>query len=739
MSKPIDPKLLIGELREINIINEYIPGGVLIAKADPDFTIVEANQGYFNLVGYTKEEIYDIYKNKGFLTLHPDEALASAISFQEQVDTNPDHSFSIKTRLVNKQDGYRWVHFSGRLVPEDGLIYFQLVDITDHLRTLAQLEKEQSFNDLIGSLSEDAFFDFDIISRTMRFSKNFAKRMCIQEIIADYPESLAHSNVVAKDSVSLFNINFFMEMDDISEGEIHFVLPEEGDIWYQYLCNIVKDSSGKPVRAVGKLNDITQHKAEIYELSVMAQRDQLTGLYNKFTTEYLIKETLKQRRFTDDEYILMIIDIDNFKSVNDKLGHLYGDIVLTQLSDFLKPLFRADDIAGRVGGDEFFVLMKNCKQLDVVEAKAHEICRLFRKTYVENDTKVSISASIGIARCPEHGIEFEDLYKNADVALYNTKATGKNGFTFYDGITENEYKSTRTEIDAHGGIQKSFRENRVEYIFKLLYSSEHPNSAIKLTLQLIAEHFGFSRVNVVDIINSGTRLSCTFEWCGESVEPLIGSLQNLPLENFKFIFDSFKEFNGMFAKSILDFPADAQQMYKDMGTKSMVYFPIKDKEKVIGSITFVDMENDYIALSDVELDELRTICQILTTFMQKQRTFEAADANYKSLSAVIQNMEGYAYVIDTDTYEVLFENNKVKTLTNTDAIGKRCHQAYTGSDSPCEVCPLLGISEQNPKNTVEIYNEKYNAYSRTTGSIIDWVNGKKVCLINSIDVTEYKM
>ncbi len=215
--------------------------------------------------------------------------------------------------------------------------------------------------------------------------------------------------------------------------------------WIEISMAIIKDEKGKPFKGIGTIQNIQELIQREEYLRQKAERDQLTGLYNKKTTELLIKRILADRRYISGNHALIIIDVDNFKSINDKLGHLYGDLVLSSLSEKLKPIFRADDVIGRVGGDEFFVFLKGFNDISLVKAKAKEIGDLFRNTYTEGDVIVNISSSIGIAISPEHGTDFDSLYKNADIALYNTKAKGKNNYTVYDGQTSYSYQSSRTD------------------------------------------------------------------------------------------------------------------------------------------------------------------------------------------------------------------------------------------------------------------------------------------------------
>lgn len=181
-------------------------------------------------------------------------------------------------------------------------------------------------------------------------------------------------------------------------------------------------------------NDITEDKLRQERLHHSAAVDSLTGLYNRATTEQYINDYFVGEG-AQGGHAFLIIDIDYFKMVNDTLGHAKGDQVLAEYSDVLRRIFRQGDIVGRIGGDEFVVLMKDCSDLNKVLAKAAEVGNGFRhKQFKEEEPRkqVQTSASIGIALYQDHGKDFKTLYKNADTALYASKNAGRDQATVYE-------------------------------------------------------------------------------------------------------------------------------------------------------------------------------------------------------------------------------------------------------------------------------------------------------------------
>ena len=160
-----------------------------------------------------------------------------------------------------------------------------------------------------------------------------------------------------------------------------------------------------------------------------ADTDLLTDLNNKMATERKIREYMEQ--YPDKQGVLFVLDVDNFKKINDTMGHAFGDEVLRNLAVRLQSMFRATDIVGRTGGDEFMVFLKDIRDISMIEREGKKIEQFFHQFEVGEYVKYSVTASVGAAVFPRDGRTFEDLYKSADNALYVSKRHGKNQLTFY--------------------------------------------------------------------------------------------------------------------------------------------------------------------------------------------------------------------------------------------------------------------------------------------------------------------
>ena len=176
---------------------------------------------------------------------------------------------------------------------------------------------------------------------------------------------------------------------------------------------------------------------ESMELQNKAETDLLTELLNKISTENKIKEYLEGDG-RDKTSMMCVLDIDNFKKINDTMGHAFGDEVLATLGKKIRAEFRVTDIIGRTGGDEFIIFLKDLKDDAVIEREAGRVAGFFKDFTVGTYTKYSPTASIGAAIFPRDGSDYESMYKAADTALYKAKKRGKNQLAFFSETTEED-------------------------------------------------------------------------------------------------------------------------------------------------------------------------------------------------------------------------------------------------------------------------------------------------------------
>lgn len=201
--------------------------------------------------------------------------------------------------------------------------------------------------------------------------------------------------------------------------------------WASCTFHLYADPVSGAVKGFAYVEDINEHKQAELALLYDARHDQMTGFLNKSAAAAEIGAFLNSPEAAEGHYAFFMVDIDHFKLVNDTFGHPYGDKVLSETAQRLRAVFRDGDILGRIGGDEFCVLMKKIANDSAACGKAGELCRGLRHFYSQDGKEVTVSASIGIAVFDRQGISFESLFEWADQALYTAKKNGRDQFYLF--------------------------------------------------------------------------------------------------------------------------------------------------------------------------------------------------------------------------------------------------------------------------------------------------------------------
>ncbi|MEG0692825.1 MAG: sensor domain-containing diguanylate cyclase [Oscillospiraceae bacterium] len=401
--------------------------------------------------------------------------------------------------------------------------------------------------------------------------------------------------------------------------------------WMSCDAHLFLDPISADLKAFAYLQDINEKKLEQLELFYKAEHDGLSGFYNKVTVERLIDTFLLSEEGQSGKHAFFIFDIDQFKKINDIFGHVFGDVILLRITQKIRDLYRDVDILGRIGGDEFVVLMKNIPSYKSAISKAHEICSVVRETYTKFETQYQISVSIGIAIYSVDGTTYGELYACSDAALYQAKAKGKNQFCLYNTELDSKVCDLEQIKEQDFVKSKSFEKNISEYVFRILYESSDKPTAINTVLGLIGQQYNISMAYIYENSGEGTFMKHTFGWYGQRSTD---KHQELPLLLDNTYMEHFSD-NGMFL--LCDFDEISPELQRAVGrenTKLLLQFAIIQNGKYRGLIGF-DQCNHFKHLSKEEMTDLRNVAHILGMFivqMQMEKTNEKSRNIISALS-----------------------------------------------------------------------------------------------------------
>lgn len=290
-------------------------------------------------------------------------------------------------------------------------------------------QAEIKYQRLLSNLQPNYFFygktnegRFSSISESVFNMLGFTPK----EFIAQYDDYFMtglRSDLETKRLISEYGFNVPYELNLKSKNGILFYLEIT-----EYL---VHDNSGNVIGIEGIVRDITEHVASKNKVSNMLYRDTLTGISNRLHLEVLMERLILDNRTKNDTFSMLFLDLDHFKHINDTLGHDIGDLLLQNFTSTVSDNMKDNDIFARIGGDEFVIIYKNIKKTELTIA-IENLMILIQQTWKINQYNLNISASVGVVVYPEDGKTTADLMKSADIAMYESKNTGRNNFTFFN-------------------------------------------------------------------------------------------------------------------------------------------------------------------------------------------------------------------------------------------------------------------------------------------------------------------
>ena len=422
------------QAQELKALSENIPGGVLRFRDDANLTFEFISQGFCRITGYTNEEIREKFNNSLLRMVYKNDR--SLLTEQVQRQKEKNETIGITYRIEVKNGGCIWVMDRFRRITDyngNVWLYSVIIDITDSKKAQDELTESEKRYRLILDYASDPVLDLDLKNKKiyyspvfhMKFGKELAEEGDFRKILEDTDFVYPDDKTYLKRTIA--NV---LHNGKSSDFECRFKDANGQYIWCNVHHTVFLNSQSAPARIIALISDIDKRKKETQILKNKAEHDLLTGLYNRITTTNLIEEILRDST-EKSRHAMFVIDIDNFKSVNDTLGHLCGDRLIVETAMLLKKQFRADDIIGRIGGDEFVVFIKNINSRRLIEDKAERICRLFHSISEKSAQACHISGSIGIALFPRDGDNYEEIFQKADSAMYEAKKSGKDNYHIY--------------------------------------------------------------------------------------------------------------------------------------------------------------------------------------------------------------------------------------------------------------------------------------------------------------------
>ncbi|MBK1640680.1 GGDEF domain-containing protein [Chromatium okenii] len=361
--------------------------------------------------------------------------------------------FDLQARLITARQRSIWVQIACEAVLEHGVVVKLLGTIQD---VTARMEADKSLRQAarVFENTAEGVVITDPEERILAVNRAFVE-------ITGYTEEEVLGATPRLLNSGRHSPEFYREM----WVELQRTGQWRGELWnrhkngqiYPELMTIsaVVDSSGELTHYVGVFRDITHLKRSEEKLAYLAHHDALTGLPNRSLFQARLEQCLQRAARYQRQVGLVFLDLDRFKTVNDTLGHPIGDALLKQVATVLAKQVREADTIARLGGDEFVIILDDIPALRFATNFVERLLAAFSQPFIVEGHELFVTASMGVSLYPQDGENIDALVRHADIAMYQTKNSGRNGFSFFNtAMTEGVTERLRLEHDLHGALQR---------------------------------------------------------------------------------------------------------------------------------------------------------------------------------------------------------------------------------------------------------------------------------------------
>jgi diguanylate cyclase (GGDEF)-like protein/PAS domain S-box-containing protein len=362
--------------------------------------------------------------------IHPDDQEAVEAAMQANLRGELAR-FEVEYRVRDKRGDWRWILDRGSIV-ERGLdgrplrMAGTFKDMTAHKETESKL---RLWATVFKSIDEGVII-IDPVGHIQAVNPALCRMTgwTAEELVGHSMAKLESSELPPETYLALRQA---LESEGRWQGELPQTRKDGSHLTAWIDFNAVRDEQGRLSHFVAVLSDITRRKESEEELRYLANYDTLTGLPNRSLFQQKLESALQEARHSGNRVALLFGDLDQFKQVNDTLGHAVGDLLLQEASRRLLGSVRRVDTVARLGGDEFTVLLHEVASQEAVVRVADRIMRAFQQPFVLDTQELDISTSLGISLYPDDGGDGQTLLKHADTAMYEAKEKGRSCYCFY--------------------------------------------------------------------------------------------------------------------------------------------------------------------------------------------------------------------------------------------------------------------------------------------------------------------
>lgn len=382
---------------------------------------------------------------------------------------------------------------------------------------------------------------------------------------------------------------------------------------------MVDETTGEEYLLITK-KDVTKQKNTERKYREQAQRDSMTKLYNRVSGKEIVESYL-DRKNPYESCGMLVMDVDYFKGVNDSYGHLFGDKVLIKISQLLMDHFDKKAVVSRVGGDEFVVFFYDIDNNQLVSRIGGFFDDIKTLTFAEND--YIPTCSIGVCFVPKNAsnCSYDQIFQNADWALYQAKKRGRNRYVFCDNMHRyneeimeaGQKEAAKQQLDA-----RYFQNDILATAFEVFEKHRYFDDAIKQLLQIIGIRFQLDRISVVDIDIRNNIASCSYQWRANGVKAALEKPQCYKREDFQKFFSKYNAFNALVIndENVNEYSVEGQRLVMQNNTRTVLHIARYDEGRYVGTVAFVTCNKNRFWSLD-KMHELSEVVKLFSVYRRK--------------------------------------------------------------------------------------------------------------------------
>lgn len=619
----------------INKEKKYsIPAGVCKFRYDDGLKLVSADEGLFTLIKMSPEKFAKEYDNSYERLLQPQAWESMRRKIENSLET--DDVFQLEYAVASEgQEEWRLIQAAILEKGEKPLLQCVITDITAVKQTYLQLEKEQAKLNIIANMSGDMLFEYDIEKDIMEYTTQRDGVLDADDSIRNgYVKNIGKSGYVHPDDANI--LKQFCEELQMGKKHIYCELRKkykDGRYhWVEIEGTTLHDYKGRPIKVIGRSNNIDERKNKEEQMRLEMERDSLTGLLNHQTIVNKIKARLETVPVNQPNW-LIIIDVDNFKLINDSNGHLVGDAVLCMIADELKSSF-SGQLLGRIGGDEFIAFVENVPQKQLEEVLV-ELNSRVQEFYRDTEHNLEVSCSLGVARFDGKIKEYDIVFQWADYALYKVKQSEKRGYRIVkpSGKLPKIGYLTREEAEEYVREEAMIQsaDELVLFTLELLNNVADLNSGLKMASDRICSFFDID--DIVYITNEDNTPKEKYHWSRKYKKQTEERILPITKEG-AVVFDTVLK-NGTLALRT----EDISKMQGEQ-VASIFIVRIGKEDGASGCMLFVDRHTDrnyeeekdvFVRLADILYNNLQQLYDI-----EREKNAIEQKINYDGLTGLLK-------------------------------------------------------------------------------------------------------